>query len=631
MGHNTVNRFILRQFAVFVFLFLSTIYAFPSLADPGPVFFKKFIVDVTVQPDGLSQTVSHMELQATNDSAAHGIGQQPLYFSESMQKLEILEAYTLKADGRKLPVDTKAIFPQSPPGSVQVPMFNDQKLYMLVFPDVQAGDVTVYTARLTELKPFFPGNYSFGMMVSKNISYRDLEVTIRAPKSLPLYTEARDVDFNKKSGPDGIEYKWTYSAIDALPEEAATVSPFDRLPRISASSFRNYEGVGRAYTGLAAQKVVVTPGVQAKADEITAGITDRRQQAKSIYEWVSRHIRYVAIFLDNGGMVPHDPDTVLTNGYGDCKDHTVLFASLLKAKGIASEIVLINGDNAYTLANVGLIAPLNHAMNFLPDFNLYADTTSGVATFGTLPIAEYGKPVVHALTTGRAVRTTPVLPAGGYDTTFKTVAHLDADGKVSGTTVITARGAPSIGLRDAALRIQSLGPENAVKAVLKSLNQEGSGSFEVASLDITSPEYTLSGHFQIDPDPAVLGGARFAPTLGLRVVERPGIGLMGPVNLAANQDGQATPCFSGHQLEELTLDVPPGKHVPVVPPDKDIKNDNLHYSAHWQTSGQTVTVRREFTSTIDEPLCTGRVRTATAAALRQIRDDYRTSIWLVGN
>jgi len=239
MGHGTVNRFCLRQFAVFVLILFSSIAALPSQADPGPVFFKKFIMDVTVHPDGLSETVSHMELQATNDSAAHGIGQQPLYFSESMQKLEVLEAYTLKADGRKLPVDTKAIFPQAPPGSAQIPMFNDQKLYMLVFPDVQAGDVTVYTTRLTEVKPFFPGNFSFGMMISKNISYRDLAVTIRAPKSLPLYTEARDVPFTKKSGPDGVEYRWTYSSTDALPDEVATVSPFDRLPRISASTVRN--------------------------------------------------------------------------------------------------------------------------------------------------------------------------------------------------------------------------------------------------------------------------------------------------------------------------------------------------------------------------------------------------------
>jgi transglutaminase-like putative cysteine protease len=631
MAQNTVNRFVLKQVTILILACLATIPAFPSRADQGPVFFKKFSLEVNVHPDGLDDSVTHVEMQATNDSAARGIAQQPIYFSESMQKVEIAEAYTLKSDGRKLPVDTKAIFPQSPPGSAQIPMFNDQKLLMLIFPDVSAGDTVVYTQKNTVIKPYFPGNFSVGMMIPKNISYNDFSVIVRAPKSFPLYTEARDVPFTKKSGPDGVEYKWTYSAANAQVDDVATLSPFDRLPRLSASSFRNYEGLGRAYSALAGQKVVVTHAVQNKADEVTAGIADRRQQAKAIYEWVSRHIRYVAIFLDNGGMIPHDPDTILANAYGDCKDHTVLFASLLKAKGINSEIVLINADNAYSLADIGIVAPLNHAINWLPDFKLYADTTAGVAPFGTLPILEYGKPVIHALTTGKVVRATPILPVGGYDTTFRTVARLDANGKVTGNTVITASGTPSIALRAAALQIQSMGAELAVKAVLKSLNLEGTGAFEVTAPDIVSPNYTLTGHFQVDPDPAILGGARFAPPLGLRVVDRPGTALMGPTNLSEAQDEQATPCFSGHQLEELTLDLPPGKRISFVPPDKDIKNDNLHYTAHWQTVGSTVTVRREFTSSIDEPLCTGKVRIAAAAALRQIKDDYRTVVWLGAN
>jgi transglutaminase-like putative cysteine protease len=631
MAHNTVNRFVRRQISGLVLTGLAVAPIFPALADQGPVFFKKFAMDITVHADGLDEVVSHLEMQASNDSAAHGLAQQPIYFSDSLQKVEIVEAYTLKADGRKLPIDTKAVFPQSPPGSPQIPMFNDQKLYMLVFPDVSAGDATVYTTRTTQLKPYFPGNFSFAMMIPKNLAYNDFMVTIHAPKSLPLYTEARDVPFTKKSGPDGIDYKWTYSSTDAEPDEAATVSVFDRLPRLAASSFRNYDGLGRAYSELAAQKVIVTPGVSAKANEITAGISDRRQQAKALYEWVSRHIRYVAIFLDNGGMVPHDPDTILANAYGDCKDHTVLFASLLNAKGITSEIVLINADNAYTLADVGLIAPLNHAINYLPDFKLYADTTAGVAPFGTLPPLEYGKPVIHALTTGRAVRETPVMPAAAFDTTFKTVSRLNADGKVTGTTVMTASGVPSISLRAVALQIQSMGLENAGKAVLKSQNLEGTGSFDLTAPDIVSQDYTLTGHFQLDPDPAVLGGARFAPSIGLRLMDRPGAALMGPLNLPTTADAQATPCFSGHQLEELSVDLPPGKHIPFVPPDKDIKNDNLHYTAHWQSVGQTVTVRREFTSTINEALCTGKVRTVTAAALRQIKDDYRTVIWLNAN
>ena len=136
--------------------------------------------------------------------------------------------------------------------------------------------------------------------------------------------------------------------------------------------------------------------IQAKADEITAGVTDRREQAQKIYNWVASHVRYIALEFGQGGIVPHNADAVLTNAYGDCKDHAVLFASLLKAKGIDSNLVLINATNSFTLAKVAALAPFNHMITWIPELHLYADTTNGrLVTFGLLPQLEYGKPVVH--------------------------------------------------------------------------------------------------------------------------------------------------------------------------------------------------------------------------------------------
>jgi transglutaminase-like putative cysteine protease len=83
-------------------------------------------------------------------------------------------------------------------------------------------------------------------------------------------------------------------------------------------------------------KTEVTPRIQALADDITPGASDRREQAHRIYDWVSEHIRDVAVFLGNGGYEPHDATSILDSGYGDCKDHVVLLQALLKAKGIES-------------------------------------------------------------------------------------------------------------------------------------------------------------------------------------------------------------------------------------------------------------------------------------------------------
>ncbi|WP_163602946.1 transglutaminase domain-containing protein, partial [Klebsiella pneumoniae] len=68
-------------------------------------------------------------------------------------------------------------------------------------------------------------------------------------------------------------------------------------------------------------KSEAVPEVRRQADLITSGITDRREQARAIFDWVSRNIRYFGIFLGNGGYIPRSAATVLVDKYGDCKDH----------------------------------------------------------------------------------------------------------------------------------------------------------------------------------------------------------------------------------------------------------------------------------------------------------------------
>src|SRR5262249_14420909 len=144
----------------------------------------------------------------------------------------------------------------------------------------------------------------------------------------------------------------------------------------------SYEDLGRAYAAAAAAKVVVTPEITALAEEITKGVSDRRQQAMAIDAWMKRNIRYVAVYLGVGRVVPNDTATVLRHKFGDCKDKVTLMSALLAAKGIASEPVLINLGPAYTLPEPPTLVALNHVILYLPDFDLYDDPTVAPAAFG---------------------------------------------------------------------------------------------------------------------------------------------------------------------------------------------------------------------------------------------------------
>jgi Domain of Unknown Function with PDB structure (DUF3857) len=122
-----------------------------------PMIVKILIGDEVVDAGGNQTTIFHVEKLATNESAAHNMAQYTLEFSESMETAEILEAFTRKADGKILEVDRTQIFPQAPPGSPQVPKFTDRKQKVIVFPDVTAGDMVVYTSSGPRSRPL-PGS-----------------------------------------------------------------------------------------------------------------------------------------------------------------------------------------------------------------------------------------------------------------------------------------------------------------------------------------------------------------------------------------------------------------------------------------------------------------------------------------
>jgi hypothetical protein len=81
-------------------------------------------------------------------------------------------------------------------------------------------------------------------------------------------------------------------------------------------------------------------------------------------------------------------------------------------------------------------------------------------------------------------------------------------------------------------------------------------------------------------------------------------------------------------VEIVTLDVGSKYRVTQLPADRTIADDAFTYGSHWSQDGQTVTVRREFVSRVTQALCTGKLRTEAAEALREIRGDYAERVGL---
>jgi transglutaminase-like putative cysteine protease len=603
-------------------------FALLVIAIPAQAQVRSAVASIDVRPDGSSVQTFHVALQAANDAAAQRIAQQPIVYSASREELTILEAYTQKSDGTRLNVDADAIHAQLLPGSSNFPLFNDQNRKVVVFPSVAAGDTIVYTARRGVHRPLFPGHFTWQVFLDRSVSWHDYRVTITAPANMPLHVEQHGIEVERHPNDNQVVYRFHAAFPNAVVEGPAAVGPFQRLPRAFASSMPDYATMARAYAVQSLPREAVTSEIQRLADRLTDGVTDRKDQARLIYNWVSTHIRYVAIWLGQGVVEPHTAFNVLAVGYGDCKDHAVLFGALLKARGIDSEPVLINSGNEYLLPGPPTLAVLNHVITWLPEFALYVDTTAEVAPFGVLPFQEYGKPVVHASATAPVERQTPVILPGQATESFVNKATLAPDGTIEGESTTVGSGPFSIALRFAAKNIGLQGQQRAAQAQLKSQGEEGSGSFDFPPVTNIDGDYSVIGRFHLDPKPELLDGTTFPLPVGLRLLVRPGDLLLGPLGLRDLKDTEPTPCHAGKQIEKLSLTLPEGWRVARVPKDVRIDNALLHYETHWSVSPRLVSVERELASFVPGPICDGETRRQTAQALLAIRRDLNAQIGL---
>lgn len=602
----------------------------PALAETSdlPSTRKHLSYDYIVQSDGSNELTIHVEIQPHNQAAAQSLAQQTFNYSQLLDTFELVEAYTLKPDGRRIAVSPSAVHDQLPKEAPSVPMFSDERVKVVLFPDVQSGDTLVYSARYTS-KPYLANAFTLAVPMNPAIRDDDVKVRVTAPKTMPLSTETHGMKFDKRAMGDTVVYEWSWNNPKPVAEYLIATAPLDRAPRLFASSFRTYEDLGRAYGALTDPKIAVTERLKAHADQITAGLSDRRRQAEAIYDWVRRNIRYVQVRLGSEGTFePHDAETVLANGYGDCKDHSALFSALLAAKGIASETVLINYGNSYTLAGPPTFGSLNHAITWVPELKLYADTTAGVAPFGVLPFEEYGKPVVHAIKEGTAVRRTPVLPPDFATVENRVTMKMEKDGRVVGENRAVADGPYAVKLRQMALQVQSLGTEAAAKVVLRNWGIDGSGRFNLDSPYGPGGQYQVTGRFQTLPRPDLVAGNTFRPAPGLVLVGQPGDDLLGPLDMI-DRSGEPTPCFSGRQIYEAEVDLPEGKRVRELPKPVEVKTKFMVYRSNWTLNGRKLALRREFAVTVQEPVCIGDLRRQAAKALNDIRADTFANVSLV--
>lgn len=555
-------------------------------AEPANSFsFVRYRADYEVKADATSVETNEYEILIKTKAGVDNFSQVRLSYSEKMETLEVLAAYTLTPDGARHNVPADKIYTQESYSSASAAMYADRKVKVIVFPNLSPGTRLVYRIRQAQNIPFFPGYFNLWENLSPFTQYDDAKITLTAPKHLPMHVYTRDVQGSDRPKIEGdtARWSWSYSRKTPMPNQNWKAAGWEYGPTIMASTYSDFSAMGRAYQLKGAEAAKVTPMVQSRADEITQGISGRREQAKAVYEWVARNIRYVAVYLGNGGLEPNDAESILGNRYGDCKDHTVILQALLAAKGIASSPVLIGAGGGPTLPQVAVLGRFNHAINYLPEFDLYLDSTSPYARFGQLHASDLGAPVVR--TVDGTIARTPANDARVSAYKAESFYTFSANGDVSGHTLQDSGASGEIGLRGAFSQLTSQNRARIEESIMS-----GSGFNGVGRLKLQGDVDDLDRPFGYSFNFKATDYVDFSVVGGMILPDPPGAESMRGIYASASSETNATPFYCNDSLREetYTLEFPATVPIIAIPRSSRFANAAGEYEATWKREGQQV-------------------------------------------
>lgn len=581
--------------------------------------------EIEVQSNGSYVRTVERSIRIEMPQGIDQYGQAKLYYDAKRNKLEILDAYTVRPSGERLTVTPDRIKRLNASTEDVAPYFSDQMMAVIIFPQVEVGSQLYYKVVLEDFDPVVKNRFGAKVAYTPHRKYETASIRVTHPADMAMNVYSRGVVGNKVVLADGrTQYHYQYQQSEAFPFEPGQIEFEDFSPVVQFSNYADYADLAKVTQSLFQPKAQVTPKIQRLADEQTQGLKAPRQKAQRLYDWVSKNIRYVGIDVGASGFEPHFADEILEHGYGDCKDHATILEALLLAVGVPSSPVLINTAESYLLPQLAGNNYFNHVITYVPDFDLYLDSTAQFAEFGTLPPEDMGKPTL-VTQTGK-IGATPNSSSKTDYTITHTKLRMLSDGSVVGGAKYEPHGYYTTNSRVAQFSYENRETQSVVDSVLARFQETGTGTMDHGDPTDLSTAWSVTSQFKLDPVINLPGPSAFVLPVGIAP---------GYIKDKANTkpyEGRHYPfsCGSSRNVEETEISFPNNVHITRIPKGMDVRTKEQAYKSSYRLVGNKIFVRRELTTDVGTDVCKpspGRYKDQVYL-LNRVKADLRNQVFL---
>ena len=545
--------------------------------------------------DGTYTREMRMRMRIQSDAGVQRFSIVKFAYQSSSELFAVDYVRVTKPDGTVVatPPDTF----QDMPADItrEAPFYTDTHETHVAVRGLGVGTLLEYQAHWQRNKPLIPGQFWLDYNFAHEGIVLQEVVEVSVPRGRALKLKSSTIKpVTAESGLYDV-YTWESSNLENKDDKKEKQEQQEktwqlvrgRLPQheLELSSFKTWEELGEWYQTLQHDRVKPSAEIQAKAAELTKGLTDENSRIHALYDFVSTKYRYIGIAFGLGRYQPHAAAEVLANQYGDCKDKHTLFASLLNASGIKAYPALISASRELD-ADVPSPGQFNHVITVIPQATglLWLDTTTEVAPLALLVSPLRDK---HALVIpddkAAALVATPVDDPFPTLQKFEMQAKLSDAGVLNGKAENTDRGDTELLFR-AAFRML---PQPQWKDLVQRISYALGFGGDVSNVDAIQLEKTVEPfHFSYDykrEDYSDWSNRRISPPL-------PRIALP-----EVDDEITATvPIWLGSPGEidfHATLELPKG-YSPNLQKAVHIKRDFADYDATYSFKSGVITAER---------------------------------------
>ncbi|HST52568.1 MAG TPA: DUF3857 domain-containing transglutaminase family protein [Pyrinomonadaceae bacterium] len=291
----------------------------------------------------------HIVEQVSTAAAVEKVSQLQLDFEPSYQSLVIHQINLVRA-GQTVnvlrPSEIKIIEQE---GELDQRLFNGTLSAVAFLSDVRPGDVIDYAYSVNGDNPVLAGNYADAFPLAENDPVDYLHARLLWPSSRRLFVRPQQTDLQPTVRQIGgeTEYVWERRDVPAVEAEDSTPSWFDTVPSVQLSEFETWADVARWAAPLYEVKTI-SPALKGQIEE-WRGLPTAEARLLAARRFVQDEVRYLGIELGTYSHVPTQPSKVFERRFGDCKDKSLLLATILNALGIEAHTALVNTDARHTL------------------------------------------------------------------------------------------------------------------------------------------------------------------------------------------------------------------------------------------------------------------------------------------